>query len=318
MKGNKTIRVGVLDFGSIQEAIEGEWLSVKKINKIKIFTDTIKKLGYVPVVYKVDRCQMFFGNKGASIFYNNKPIKGCDVLIPRLDFSTNLDLEISIIKQFESMGIPVVNTHMSILKSKNKLRTLQILTKDKIPVPKTLVVRKLDYLDDVIKKIGGYPVIVKAPFGSHGKEVAMLESKRSLTSALDIMWKQNRTSIILIQEYVYEAGDSDVRAFVVGDKVIASMKRTAVKGDFRANLQLGGIASSTKLSKEEKSMVIKSTKSLGLNVCGVDLLRTKTGSLIMEVNANPDVLEITKICETNVVEEIIKFAVSLAVKSRIK
>lgn len=317
IKKRKPIKIGILDFGSIQQAVEGDGLSVKSLNPTKVFTDAIKAQGYASVVYKVDKCQMFFGKKGASILYNNKPIKGCDVLIPRLDFSVNIDLEVSIIKQFQLMGIPVVNKYLPISKAKNKLRTLQILTRYKIPVPKTIIVRKIDYLDDVIKKIGGYPVVIKAPFGSYGKEVAMLESRRSLTSALDIMWKQNRTSIILIQEYVYEAGDSDIRVFVVGDKVVASMKRTARVGDFRSNLQLGGVASRVKLTKEEEKMAVKATKALGLDVCGVDMLRSKSGPVVMETNANPGISGIMKVSNVDVVGEVIKFAAGMAKKAKI-
>ncbi len=308
LKKREPLKIGILDFESIHHAIEGDAVGSKTMNPTKFFTDAIKLLGYTPVVYKVDKCQMFFGKSGASILYNNKPIKGCDILIPRLDFSVNIDLEVSIIKQFQLMGIPVLNKYLPISRAKNKLRTMQILTRHKVPVPKTIILRRLDDLDTGIRKLGGYPVIIKAPFGSYGKEVAMLESRRSLTSALDIMWKQNRTSIILIQEYIHEAGDSDLRAFVVGNKVVASMKRTARVGDFRSNLHLGGSASLIKLTKEEEKMAVRATKALGLNVCGVDILRSKNGPVVMETNANPGISGIMKTTGRNVVSEIVSYA----------
>lgn len=307
----KPIKIGILDFESIQQAVEGDGSSVRSLNPTKKFTEAVKAQGHIPVVYRVEKCQMFFGKRGSSILYNNKPIKGCDVLIPRLDFSVNIELETSIIKQFQLMGIPLVNKYLPIARAKNKLRTLQVLTKYKIPVPKTMIVRKIDYLDDVIKKIGGYPVVIKAPFGSYGKEVAMLESRRSLTSALDIMWKQNRTSIILIQEYVHEADDSDLRVFVVGDKIVAAMKRTARAGDFRSNLQLGGVASNVKPTVEEEKMAIKATKVLGLDVCGVDILRSRSGSMVMEMNANPGISGITKVTGVDVAAEMVKYAAKM-------
>lgn len=313
-KKKEPLKIGILDFESIHQAIEGDGAGGKSVNPTKVFTDAIKAQGYVPVVYKVDKCQMYFTKRGASILYNNKPIKGCDILIPRLDFSVNIDLEVSIIKQFQLMGIPVLNKYLPISRAKNKLRTMQILTRHKVPVPKTIILRRIEDLDDVIKKLGGYPVIIKAPYGSYGKEVAMLESRRSLTSALDIMWKQHRTSIILIQEYIYEAGDSDLRAFVVGDKVVACMKRTARVGDFRSNLHLGGSASVVKLTKEEEKMAVRATKALGLKVCGVDILRSKNGPVVMETNANPGISGIMKTTGHNVVSEIIKYAAETVIK----
>lgn len=306
----RQLKIGVLDFEKIGKTSTQSGLNGKDKggNPTKIFQDAIKACGHIPVVYKAEKCEMFFNKRKASILYNNKIIKGCDILIPRLDFSSNIDLEISIIKQFQLMGIPVLNGYLPIARSKNKLRTLQILTSAKIPVPKTIIVRKLEYIDESVRRLGGYPVVVKAPFGSYGREVAILESRRSLTSVLDVLWKQNRTSIILIQEYVAEAEGSDFRVFVVGDKVIASMKRTAMKGDFRSNLQLGGTGSVTQVTELEQKLAIRATKAVGLDICGVDILRTKNGPVIMEMNANPGVKGITEVTGIDVAKEIVKFA----------
>jgi ribosomal protein S6--L-glutamate ligase len=317
----KPLKIGILDFGSIRPTVVKQSVNlngfvVKGFSCKKVFSAAIKKLGYTPVIYDVEKCQLFFDKRDAVILYNNKKIKGCDVMLPRLDFSTNIDLEVSIIKQFQLMGIPIINKYLPISRSKNKLRTLQILTKKNIPVPKTIIVRRIDDIDEVIKKLGGYPIVIKAPFGSYGKEVAILESRRSLFSALDIMWKHSRTRIILIQEYVYEAGDSDLRAFVVGDKVVAAMKRTAKKGEFRANIYLGGSASQVKLTKEEEKLAVRATKALGLDVCGVDILRSKSGPVIMETNSNPGVVGIMKVSGVDVVGEIIKYAAKVARKKR--
>jgi ribosomal protein S6--L-glutamate ligase len=301
------LKIGVLDFEKIGKTPIDNG-KVKKASPTRFFQNAILARGHKPVIYRAEKCQMYFGKKKASILYNHKKIKGCDILLPRLDFSVNIDLEISIIKQFQLMGIPVLNQYLSISGSKNKLRTLQILTRNKVPVPKTIVVRRIEFLDDAIKKIGGYPVIIKAPFGSYGKEVAIIESRRSLTSALDVMWKDHRSSIILIQEYVAEAEGSDFRLFVVGDKVVAAMKRTAVKGDFRSNLQLGGVGSKTTISEEEVKMAVKATKALGLDICGVDILRSKSGPVVMEMNANPGVEGISGVTGINVAEEIVEFA----------
>jgi ribosomal protein S6--L-glutamate ligase len=245
------------------------------------------------------------------ILYKNKRIKGCDVLIPRVSVSGNIDLEVSIVKQFKMIGTPVVNDYLPTARAKNKLRTLQILTHKGIPVPRTLVVRKLEFLDEGIENVGGYPVIVKSPFGSYGVGVAIAESRRSLYSSLDMVWANTSSSILLIQEYVAEAEGCDFRAYVIGDRVVASMQRQAQKGDFRSNLHTGGAASKVKLTEEEEHLAIRATQALGLDIGGVDLLRTKKGPMVMEVNANPGFEGLMKVTGVNIPHEMVKYAIKL-------
>jgi ribosomal protein S6--L-glutamate ligase len=320
----RQLRVGILDFTNVQPnnavvmpKVAG-LLSGKTASPIRRLYDAIRALGHKPVVYKVERCQLFFDNRRADILYNNKAVKGCDVLIPRLDFCEGVDLEISIIKQFQLMGIPVINKYMPIARAKNKLRTLQMLTKNRIPVPATIVIRKFEYLDEAVKKVGDYPVIIKTPFGTEGKEVIIFESRRSLYSALDILWRQSSSGIMLIQQYVAEADGSDFRAFVVGDRVVAAMKRTAKTGDFRSNLSLGGDAVPVKLTAQEENLAIRATKVLGLDICGVDILRSKQGPVVMEMNANPGLIGITKVTGIDVAAEIIRYAAMIAHKKNLK
>jgi ribosomal protein S6--L-glutamate ligase len=314
------LRIGILDFANVGPDFEGaipravSVFSGKMYNPNRRIQDAIKKAGHKTVIYKVEKCQLFFDFRKAEILYENKKVKGCDVLIPRIDFCSGIDLEISIIKQFQLMGIPVINKYMPISRAKNKLRTLQILTKSKIPVPKTIVIRRFEYLDEAVKKVGGYPVIIKSPFGTEGREVVIIESRRSLYSSLDILWRQSSSGIILIQEYVGEAAGSDYRAFVVGDKVVAAMKRTAPSGDFRSNLSLGGAGTKIKITEQEESLAVRATKVLGLDYCGVDILRTVNGPVIMEMNANPGLEGITTVTGIDVAGEVIKYAVGVALK----
>ena len=259
---------------------------------------------------------MYFNNRRPEILYNNKKIKGCDVLIPRVSVSGGIDLEISIVKQFQMMGIPVVNKYLPTARAKNKLRTLQVLTNRNIPVPRTLVVRKLQYLDEGIKKVGGYPIIIKSPFGSYGIGVAIVESRRSLYSALDIIWNNTSSSIILIQEYVEEAQGSDFRAYVIGDKVAASMRRTAIQGDFRSNLHHGGLAEKVILSSEEQKLAVRASQALGLEISGVDLLRTNKGPVVMEVNANPGFEGLMQVTGIDIPAEMVRYAVTVARKHK--
>ena len=161
---NKKLQIGLLDFSSISRlARTGKSPAPREI---QILRKAIRSRGHVPVIYKVPKCQMYFHEKDAEILYNNKKIKGCDVLIPRVSITTNLELEVSIVKQFQLMGMPVINGYLPVQRAKNKLSTLQVLTKRNLPVPRTMVVRQIQYIDAAIERIGGYPVILKSPFGS--------------------------------------------------------------------------------------------------------------------------------------------------------
>lgn len=314
MNIKKQYKIGILDFTTLNRKIVKTFTNSAK--EIRMLSQSIKNLGHISKIYKVEKCQLYFHNRKAEILYNNKKINGCDILIPRFIPGANLDLEISIVKQFQMMGIPILNEYLPISRAKNKLRTLQILTRIGIPVPRTIVVRKLEYMDEAIKNVGGYPVILKTPFGSLGAGVVILESRRSLFSALDIIWNGINSSIILIQEYLAEADGSDYRAFVLGDKVIASMKRTAKVGEFRSNLHLGGNASPIILTQDEQKLAVKAAKSLGLHISGVDILRSKDGPVIMEVNANPGFMGITETTGINVAGEIVKYALQFIENSR--
>ncbi|MFO0780549.1 MAG: RimK family alpha-L-glutamate ligase [Candidatus Gracilibacteria bacterium] len=307
----KPIQIGILDFSYISHLRSARTASISTPREIKLLKKAVEDQGHIAKIYKVEKCQLYFDNRKPLILYKNQPIKGCDVLIPRVSVSGDIDLEISIVKQFKMLGVPVVNDYLPTARAKNKLRTLQILTHRGIPVPRTLVVRKLEFLDEGIEKVGGYPVIIKSPFGSYGVGVAIAESRRSLYSSLDMVWKTTASSIILIQEYVAEAEGSDFRAYVIGDKVVASMQRRATKGDFRSNLHYGGEAVKIKLSAEEQHLAVRATQALGLDVSGVDLLRTKNGPVVMEVNANPGFEGLMKVTGVDIPGEMVKYAVSL-------
>lgn len=317
------LRIGILDFYNLQNSerqavvfnrSKGVMLS-RSPKGYTLLSAAIKALGHIPVIYHPEHCQLLFENKHPVILYKGGRIKGCDVMMPRINVTTNVELELSVIKQFQLMGIPVMNKYLPISRAINKLRTLQVLTQAKIPVPKTIMVRRFEYLDDAIDLVGGYPVIIKSPFGTHGKGVAIIESRRSLYSALDMLWKYGNSMIILIQEYVAEAYGSDYRAFVVGDKVVAAMQRMAPSGDFRSNLYLGGNAVAVKLTDQEEKIAVRATKALGLDTSGVDILRTANGPLVLEMNASAGLAGIMKVTGLDVPLELVKYAVGLAKKT---
>lgn len=309
------MNIGILDFSSSLESYgHGSVMSYE----LDLLLKSCSALGYEGKKILADECQMYFHDKKYEVFLHDEKFSNFDVIIPRVGLLHGLDLEVSILKQFQLLQVPVVNKYIPIMNAKNKLRTMQILSKEKISVPKTVVVRKFDYLDSAIEAIGGYPIILKAPFGSFGTGVVIVESRRSLHSAVGMLLDSVKFNFLMIQEYVEDAEGVDYRAFVVGDKVIASMKRTAKKGEFRSNINLGGEGSTAELTDKEKKLAVRAVKALNLQVGGVDFLRTKKGPVVVEVNANPGFKGLSKITGVDVSKEIIKYSAGYAKKRAIK
>lgn len=310
----KSLRIGILDYSFLSRIFQR--LSPTTIKEIQALKNSIKQQGHTCVYLSVADCQMHFEGRRFEILYKNKTLPTCDVVIPRATFTDNVELEVSLIKQFEDKKIPLINRSLPVQRAKNKLRTLQILTHHNLPVPKTIVVRKLEFIDKAIKAVGGYPVILKTPFGSYGAGVVIVESQKSLYSALDVIWNGMNMNIILIQEYIHEASATDYRAFVIGDKVVAAMKRTAKDGEFRSNLHLGGKASTADLTDKEKKIAVYATQALGLDMAGVDIMRSQKGPVIIEVNANPGFSGLSKITGINIAKEIVRYSVQLATSKK--
>lgn len=290
----------------------GKITSRKLPNDIKMLKDEVKNLGAIPKIIREDKCQIYFPRSKPKILYGGKPLPKLDVIIPRVSVLGNVALRSTVLQQIEMLNIPLLQRYKSVVRSKNKLRTLQLLTNKNIPVPRTIVVQRFEYLDTAIKKVGSFPIIIKTPFGSLGRGVAIVESRRALHSAFDLLLTSREFSSLLIQEYVEEAQGKDLRIFVLGGKVIASMERTADAGDFRSNLALGGVGENTKLTKEEVQIALDAAKELKLHFAGVDLLRSKHGPVVMEVNCNPGLEGITETTGVNVAQKIVKYAIDFA------
>jgi len=277
----------------------------------KLLVEAIKRRGHEPKVFRSSRFEMYYSNKKNDLFYGGKKMPDVDVMIPRPSITNEVDIQMTLNKHCLLMGIPLLNGYMPVLRAKNKVRTLQILGHKGIPVPKTVVLSSFKYIDSAVKRVGGYPVIVKIPVGSLGKGVAIVESRRSLLSSLDIFWASSAgRKSLLIQEYVEEANGCDIRVFVVGDKIIASMQRTAKEGEFRSNMKLGGKGSLVELTHREIEMALDATKALNLDVAGVDILRTKHGPVVMEMNANPGLKGIIEVTGVDVAGAIVDAAVA--------
>ncbi len=297
------LKIGVLDYSTI---VNGG-TSFTTIKELKYLKEAILKNGAKPVFYDVKRLQIVFGDGGKRrLKYDYKNFSLPDFLIPKVAIVSSLDTEITFLKQFELEKVKVMNGYLSIKRAKNKLRTAQLLSKNGIPIPDTIVVRKLEYIDNAISKVGGYPVILKTPFGTYGSGVVIVESKRSLLSALSTVWNDD---ILLIQRYVAEANGKDYRVFVLGNDIVGAMERSAREGEFRSNLHLGGTASVVDLTEEEKRVAVESAKALGLQMAGVDLLRSNDGPVVMEVNGNPGFYGLMSVTGIDIADAIVKYAI---------
>lgn len=261
--------------------------------------------GHQVRVIKYKNCYLSLDEKHPNIFYRGEKLRKYDAIIPRIANSMTR-YGCAIVRQFEMQGAWTASSSIAISRSRDKLRSQQILTKAGIDTPKTLVSRNTADIDDLIEQIG-LPVIIKLATSTHGNGVVLAETKKAAKSALQAFYLYNEDGTnILLQEYVRESAGVDIRALVVGSRVVASMKRQSLDDDFRSNLHKGGEGTSVKLTNEEKRIVVKAAKVMGLHVAGVDLMRSARGPLVLEVNASPG-FGIEKVTGRNVAEKIIEY-----------
>lgn len=261
--------------------------------------------GHEVKVIKYKNCYLSLDEKHPNVYYKGKKLEGYDAIIPRI--SNNMTrYGCAIVRQFEMQGIWTMSSSIAITRARDKLRAAQILTKAGVDTPKTLVSRNSADIDDLIDQIG-LPVIIKLATGTHGNGVVLADTKKAAKSALQAFYLYNEDGTnILLQEYIEESAGSDIRAFVVGSRVVASMKRQSLDDDFRSNLHKGGEGTTIKLTDEEKKLALSAAKSMGLHVAGVDLMRSSRGPLVLEVNASPG-FGIEKITGRNVAAKIIEY-----------
>ena len=236
--------------------------------------------------------------------YKGENLEGYDAVIPRIGASITF-YGLAVLRQFEMMGVWPLNESVAIGRSRDKLRALQLLARKGIGLPVTAFAHSDDFADDVIAIAGGAPVVIKLLEGTQGIGVVLGETHNSAKSVIEAF--RGVKVNIMVQEFIKEAGGSDIRCLVIGDRVIASMKRQGAKGDFRSNLHRGGNAEVIKITPEERSTATRAANIMGLNVCGVDLLRSKHGPVVMEINSSPGLEGIEKATGIDVAKQIIKF-----------
>jgi ribosomal protein S6--L-glutamate ligase len=230
------------------------------------------------------RCYMNIASFKPDIHYDGKPIEGLDAIIPRIGASITF-YGTAVVRQFEMMGVFSLNESVAISRSRDKLRSLQLLSRRGIGLPVTGFASSPQDTADLLDLVGGAPVVVKLLEGTQGKGIVLAETRKAAESVVEAF--RGLSANFLVQEFVKEAGGSDIRCFVIGEKVVAAMKRQAPPGEFRSNLHRGGKAELIKISPEERSTATRAARIMGLNVAGVDILRSNHGPVVMEVNSSP-------------------------------
>jgi ribosomal protein S6--L-glutamate ligase len=261
-------------------------------------------------------CYMNITSNRPSIHYRGgEIIENVDAVIPRIGASVTF-YGTAVLRQFEMMGVFPLNESIAIARSRDKLRSMQLLSRKGIPLPVTGFAHSPQDTDDLIKMVGGAPLVVKLLEGTQGIGVVLAETHNAAESVIKAFKGLNAN--ILVQEFIKEAKGTDLRCLVVGDKVVGAMQRCAKEGEFRANLHQGGTAELVKITPEERMMAVRATKIMGLNVAGVDLIRSNHGTLVIEVNSSPGLEGIEKATGKDIAGEIIKFLENTAKHGKTK
>jgi len=266
--------------------------------------EAAKARGHEVRVINPLRCYMNITSHRPSIHYNGGALESYDAVIPRIGASITF-YGCAVVRQFEMMGVYPLNESVAITRSRDKLRSLQLLARKGIGLPVTGFAHSPDDIQDVIKMVGGAPLVIKLLEGTQGIGVVLAETEKAAESVIEAFLGLRAN--ILVQEFIGEAGGSDIRCFVVGEKVVAAMKRTGKEGEFRSNLHRGGTAELIRITPEERSTAVRAAKVMGLNVAGVDILRSNHGPVVMEVNSSPGLEGIEQATGKDVAGMIIQF-----------
>lgn len=250
------------------------------------------------------RCYMNIATHRPSVIYGGRELRDMDAIVPRIGAS-NTFYGAAVVRQFEMMGKYILNGSQSITRSRDKLRCLQILAKRGIGLPVTGCAHSTKDIEGLIQVAGGPPLVVKLLEGTQGIGVVLAETKQAAGSVIEAF--RGLKANIIVQEFIKEAGGADIRCFVVGDRVVASMLRQGMDGEFRSNLHRGGASHKVKITPEERAIAVRASNAMGLGIAGVDILRSNHGPVVMEVNSSPGLEGIEKTTGINIADKIILF-----------
>jgi len=278
--------------------------------------EEIEKAGHESLLVDHSLCDLIIEQEGPSIIYKGHRLEGVDAIIPRIGASVTF-YGTAVVRQFELMGAFSAVTSQAIVRSRDKLRSLQILSKNGLGMPKTAFTNfSKGGEKQLIEQVSGAPVIIKLLEGTQGLGVVLAETKKAAQSVVEAF--HGLKARIIVQEYIKEAKGADIRAFVVHGKVVGAMKRQGAEGEFRSNLHRGGVATVIKLSRLERQAALNAAKALGLDVAGVDMLQSDRGPLILEVNSSPGLEGIESATGINIAAEIVNFVVESVLKKSSK
>ncbi len=272
--------------------------------------------GHEVEVIDYTKCFATIEKSNPIVNYEGRDLNDFDVIIPRIG-SSYTRYGSAIVRQFEMKGIFTTTSSIALVRSRDKLRSMQLLARAGVGIPKTVFSRGVTAnVDDLIEDLGGAPVIIKLARGTHGNGVVLAETKKAAKSVLQAFYVVDDDGTnIMLQEFIKESAGEDIRAFIVGGKVVATMKRQSLDDDFRSNLHQGGEGKAIKLTEEERKTAQKAARAMGLSICGVDMMRSDKGPLVLEVNASPG-FGIEKVTQRNVASAIIEYVEQNAKRKR--
>jgi ribosomal protein S6--L-glutamate ligase len=269
--------------------------------------------GHEVLVINHKQCYMSITSHNPSVHWKGEAIEGVEAIIPRIGASVSF-YGTAVVRQFEMMGVYSLNESVAITRSRDKLRASQLLARKGIGLPVTGFANSPNDTEDLLEIAGGAPVVIKLLEGTQGVGVVLAETKKAAESVIEAF--RGLGANFMVQEFIKEAGGADIRCFVIGDKVVAAMKRQGKEGEFRSNLHRGGTAKLIKITPEERSTAVRSARVMGLNVAGVDLLRSNHGPVVMEVNSSPGLEGIETATGKDIAGMIIEFIEKNAKKGR--
>lgn len=275
-----------------------------KLYSTRRLIEAAESRGHEVRVIDALRCYMNITSHNPQIHYKGEILDGFDAVIPRIGASITF-YGTAVLRQFEMLNVYPLNESVAISRSRDKLRSLQLLSRRGIGLPVTGFAHSPDDIDDLLSTVGGAPAVIKLLEGTQGIGVVLAETNQAAESVIQAFMGLKHH--ILVQEFIKEAKGADIRAFVIGGKVVAAMKRQAREGEFRSNLHRGGTATLCRITPEERATAIRAAKVMGLNVCGVDLLRSNHGAVVMEVNSSPGLEGIEKASGKDVAGMVIDF-----------
>lgn len=275
--------------------------------------EAAQKRGHDVRIVDYTKCYCNVVKSKPQVYYEGKPLEGIDAIIPRISISSQA-YGSAIIRQFEMMNVFSTTGSLAFIRTRDKLRSMQLLARHDIDIPKTVVANNTGAVDELIAMVGGAPLIVKVARGSQGMGVMLAETRSAARAIIQAFYSQNVN--ILVQEFIEESKGVDIRAFIVGGKIVGAMKRQGPEGEFRSNIHIGGQGTAIKLTRAERQMALGAAKAMNLDIAGVDLLPSERGPLVMEVNAFPMFGAIEEVTKHDIAGKMIEYVEDHVPKKR--